>query len=899
MREFCIAGRPYACFSGEPVLPRETACFGRTSIAARATLVVAVAGFAGSVLGCSRNEAVPARSAAVSTAALNSNPQTTNFAVYAQNSATLRDRAAVSGGDVGVRVAGTGPFLVAGYELALVSDAHVDISHNVISNRLLLQTRAHVGDVQVNQLNNDGGSYSHRYPFPSAMPALPPTASVSPGSTALTVSASSTVVASPGSYAAASIGYRGVLRLRGGVYHLASLWLDNEARIEALAPVQVRVAGRFAALDRVWIGAASGVTLTAGDLRIEVSGRNGSGGSLTDSPKAAVFGNDATVHGVMLVPNGTLQPGQRATMVGAYIARDVYVDIDSTVTYQSGLGPSGCLQSCDDGNPCTIDACSVGTCVHTPSVVGSSCADSNLCNGAETCDGAGHCRAGTPVVCKALDQCHTAGVCDSATGRCSDPAQGDGTSCNDGYACTRNDVCTAGACAGTPYPCDDGLACTADTCNGDGTCTFSVTAGNCFVDGSCYADSDTNPGNQCQQCTSATSRTAWSQKAQGAPCNDQNACTANDVCDGVGHSGTPNAPSCDDSNPCTDDICDPAQGCSHPISPSQSGQVCSRNGCAANICISGSCLSDPLHTSCLTGQVPGTGFSTGSGIDRPTLPKSTAITPVGDGSYATYYSYQFGDVNRFAAKIATRRSGDHIEVHLDTLAGPLIADLETIATLPADPNDDPTIDDPTSYQRETTPLVTVPTGPHDVYFVFKNGTAGAWGGPGPWIRLAWFEFYKGRGNVDVSYVPPNSIADDPILKGTPIASQVDWAHVSAVGKNEDLPEGAHWHQYKQPAVIQPSQTASSILRLRYSMVVSVSLTWTGGPGPLEFGIYDEQDHLLVAGVPRMGRLSGTVDATTAPVSLERLVLRATNNGNTPLTVSAILGLWPNETTPGP
>lgn len=83
------------------------------------------------------------------------------------------------------------------------------------------------------------------------------------------------------------------------------------------------------------------------------------------------------------------------------------------------------------------------------------------------------------------------------------------------------------------------------------------------------------------------------------------------------------------------------------------------------------------------------------------------------------------------------------------------------------------------------------------------------------------------------------------------------------------------------------------------MVVSVTLTWTGGPGPLDFGIYDEQNNLLAAGVPRMGRLRGTVGATTLPVSLERLVLRATNNGNTPLTVTAIVGLWPNETTPSP
>ena len=32
------------------------------------------------------------------------------------------------------------------------------------------------------------------------------------------------------------------------------------------------------------------------------------------------------------------------------------------------------------------------------------------------------CRAGTPVVCTASDQCHEAGTCDPATGQCSNPA---------------------------------------------------------------------------------------------------------------------------------------------------------------------------------------------------------------------------------------------------------------------------------------------------------------------------------------------------------------------------------------------------------------------------------------------------------------------------------------------
>ena len=45
--------------------------------------------------------------------------QVADFAVYASNSVLLMDRVVVNGGDVGVQLAGSGPFLEAGYPLGL------------------------------------------------------------------------------------------------------------------------------------------------------------------------------------------------------------------------------------------------------------------------------------------------------------------------------------------------------------------------------------------------------------------------------------------------------------------------------------------------------------------------------------------------------------------------------------------------------------------------------------------------------------------------------------------------------------------------------------------------------------------------------------------------------------
>ena len=106
---------------------------------------------------------------------------------------------------------------------------------------------------------------------------------------------------------------------------------------------------------------------------------------------------------------------------------------------------------------------------------GTTCNDGNKCMTGETCRG-GTC-TGQPVGCTALDECHTAGVCDPASGSCSNPMATDGTPCNDGNACTSSDVCASGVCLGAAVAdgtaCDDGNACTqTDTCVA-GTCKGS------------------------------------------------------------------------------------------------------------------------------------------------------------------------------------------------------------------------------------------------------------------------------------------------------------------------------------------------------------------------------------------------------------------------------------------
>jgi hypothetical protein len=162
---------------------------------------------------------------------------------------------------------------------------------------------------------------------------------------------------------------------------------------------------------------ASGITFTAGNMFVmEIQG-NGTG---------------ANIIGAYVAPPGTPgypQPLYRngsAYAAGFTLAFQTYV-----ITCPTGA-------SCDDGNPCTTN---------------------DTCNASYVC-------VGTPVVCTASDQCHAAGTCDVGTGQCSNPPQPDTTACNDSNACTQTDTCQAGTCVGS-----NPVVCTAsDTCHVAGLC---------------------------------------------------------------------------------------------------------------------------------------------------------------------------------------------------------------------------------------------------------------------------------------------------------------------------------------------------------------------------------------------------------------------------------------------
>lgn len=87
-----------------------------------------------------------------------------------------------------------------------------------------------------------------------------------------------------------------------------------------------------------------------------------------------------------------------------------------------------------------------------------------------------------------------------------------GGTCDDGDACTKDDYCQNGTCAGADYSdlCNDDISCTVD-CDGLGGCLTDrpIKEGYCFIDETCYGDTAPNPDN-CSTCDASKSQTAWS-----------------------------------------------------------------------------------------------------------------------------------------------------------------------------------------------------------------------------------------------------------------------------------------------------------------------------------------------------------------------------------------------------
>jgi hypothetical protein len=265
---------------------------------------------------------------------------------------------------------------------------------------------------------------------------------------------------------------------------------------------------------------------------------------------------------------------------------------------------------CDDGNPCTFDACvdSTGKCSHAQIDCG--CRGTDACIDCGCSRDAGGCWT-SPRSCDdrdptTIDWCEPKHGCRNRRVRCP------GGSSALPPACREYDA----ACGSVPVDCDDSDPCTVDGCisvGGNGTCVHHPRCPwKVADDDGCYV-----PGSNCDP-----ARGGVCKRPDRMTCDDGDACTVDacrrgGICEHIpvecpdsGDGCTLSACSpetgecativrdCDDSDPDTADSCEPGVGCVHsPVPATRAFRICEDvdgDPCTSERRRDGVCVSEPL-----------------------------------------------------------------------------------------------------------------------------------------------------------------------------------------------------------------------------------------------------------------------------------------------------------------
>jgi hypothetical protein len=261
-----------------------------------------------------------------------------------------------------------------------------------------------------------------------------------------------------------------------------------------------------------------------------------------------------------------------------------------------GEAENYCQDNFGQPDMCLAWACTQEGCSQVP-VTGIECDDGSMCTLNDYCL-SGEC-VGEELDCDDLNSC-TDDTCLLESG-CLHVEAGDAP-CDDGDACTTGDSCVTGACSGEPLDCDDKDPCTGLDCDPASGCSYAPQNGYPCDDGSVCTTGDHCKAGLClgtlQTCTDGNPCTedncdplegCQHPPADGAPCNDGNSCTDQDQC--VAGLCLGQASGCDDDNFCTLDTCDEFGGCIHtqpPGLPCHDGNACTEDDkCYQGLCQSG------------------------------------------------------------------------------------------------------------------------------------------------------------------------------------------------------------------------------------------------------------------------------------------------------------------------
>ena len=260
-------------------------------------------------------------------------------AVLGTHSVLLETSADVLSGDVVVNAVGSSPFLGTS-QLQLGSSTTVAAGWDVQGNQVgVLSGAVIAADLHRNTLSNSGGTLTGAQYLSLALPVfttLPTLQTATPGATDVNVGTNGTRTLAPGVYRDLIVGRKGTVTFTGGVYVFRSISLNREVNLNFSAASTVKVQQKMSTGVTTKIQPAVGGTATASTIVFHVAGINGTGGGLSETPKAVSFGTGNVVAANLYAPNGTLWLQSGTVATGTFFGKDVQIGPGVQVTLSSG-----------------------------------------------------------------------------------------------------------------------------------------------------------------------------------------------------------------------------------------------------------------------------------------------------------------------------------------------------------------------------------------------------------------------------------------------------------------------------------------------------------------------------------------------------------------------------------
>lgn len=375
---------------------------------------------------------------------------------------------------------------------------------------------------------------------------------------------------------------------------------------------------------------------TSGPTMGSMSSADSTDSGTTDEPttSGSSSGTDSGTSGSGSSDSGSTDTGQMPCADNTEC--DDLLPCNGVETCEGGFCAAGEPVVCDDGVPCTADACDEQTAGCIAIALDSNCDDGTFCNGAEICDPVTDCQPGLAITCDDGVDC-TNDSCDEVADACAFVT--DAMQCDDGTFCNGAETCDAvlGCVPEADFGCEDFVLCTIDSCDEDAdacvhTPDDTVCDNTVICDGEelCDEVAGCGPGDPVDCGDDGIACTIDACNELTGFCEttlDNDACQDGEFCSDVGCIvGDP----CDDASTCQDGIaCNGDEICA----PGPGGGVCAPGtpvvcddaiACTADACVEpGSCEYTPVDGLCNDGNpcdgvescVVGTGCVDGQDLD--------------------------------------------------------------------------------------------------------------------------------------------------------------------------------------------------------------------------------------------------------------------------------------------